>query len=389
MKPFNILADSNMRGIAEYFGPLGSVRLIDGRKIRGPDLSDVDILLVRSVTKVNESLLEGSAVKFVGTATSGFDHVDTAYLADCNIGFTHAPGSNANSVVEYVFAAICTAEGKLESLLSGQPMGIIGYGNIGRALVSLCSALGISVRVYDPWLEESSVPDSASLEEVLSCDVITIHTSLTHQSPWPSYHMIDEKALGIISSSSLLINASRGEVVDNAALLKRLSSVKGPCCVLDVWEDEPDISTALLELADLGTAHIAGYSLDSKFLATRMLCEAVTAHFELEEPARGLKHSGQSESELQVPPDLKSADLMRWAFSARYNIRVDDNLLRAAAEDAEDAEVPIAIGFDALRKSYRARSELRGSIVRLHANADIGQAQLLTSLGCHIAQDRD
>ncbi|MFT4824285.1 MAG: erythronate-4-phosphate dehydrogenase, partial [Cryomorphaceae bacterium] len=314
MKPLRILADSNMRGVEAYFGPLGSVQFSEGRNIVAGDLTHTDVLLVRSVTAVNESLLQGTAVKFVGTATSGFDHVDTDYLARNNIGFSHAPGSNANSVVEFVFAAISAMDGKLESLLAGQALGIIGYGNIGRALVKLCEQLSISFVVYDPWLEEGLVPNPASLAQVLACSVITVHTSLTRESPWPSYHLIDDEALRQISEHSLLINASRGEVVDNSALLRLRSSGLGPSCVLDVWEGEPNVSTALLDVTQLGSAHIAGYSFESKFLATRMLLEAVTAHFSLNAQTADLHTSIPQDVELSVPPELEFADLLRWAF---------------------------------------------------------------------------
>ncbi len=374
-----------MRGVEEYFGPLGTVQLAEGRNISARDLEATDVLLVRSITKVQESLLEGSAVKFVGTATSGYDHIDTDFLTRSNIGFSYAPGSNANSVVEYVFAAISAVEGKLESLIGGQTLGIIGYGNIGRALVTLCEQLGIPVLVYDPWLEEGLIPHRASLAQVLDCEVITLHTSLIRESPWPSYHLIDEEALAQIPKSSLLINASRGEVVDNTALLTLCSSGSSPSCVLDVWEGEPELSSALLKMMSLGTAHIAGYSLESKFLATRMLRDAVIAHFDLAAPPGELQTAIATGDEIKVPPELESAELLRWAFSARYNILEDDSLLRSAVENSV---TPIATGFDALRKTYRVRRELRGSIVRLHPQAASSQTQLLRSLGCLIGQER-
>lgn len=386
MKPLRILADSNMRGVEEYFGPIGTVQLSPGRSICADDLASIDILLVRSVTAVSESLLKGSAVKFVGTATSGFDHVDTDYLACNSIGFSHAPGSNANSVVEYVFAAISAMDGKLESLLAGETLGIIGYGNIGRALVKLCEQLSISFVVYDPLLAEDLVPNQASFAQILDCSVITLHTSLTRENLWPSYHLLNEEALGKISENTLLINASRGEVVDNSALLRLRSSGLGPSCVLDVWEGEPNVSTALLDVTELGSAHIAGYSVESKFLATRMLLEAVAAHFNLDIQPADLQPVIPQGVELSVPPNLESADLLRWAFSARYNILEDDTLLRIAATDSL---TPVPVGFDRLRKSYRVRRELRGSIARLNQPASAAQLLVMKSLGCVISQPGD
>lgn len=383
VNPLRILADSNMRGVEAYFAPLGSVQLAEGRQIKNSDLRNVDALLVRSVTNVNQSLLENTAVKFVGTATSGFDHIDRGYLTDHNIGFSHAPGANANSVVEYVFAAISAVEGKLESLLSGGTLGVIGYGNVGRALVRLCNGLGISVKVHDPWLEETSVPSRASLGEILGCEVIAIHPSLTREKPWPSYHLIGKAELESISRDALLINASRGEVVDNTALLNRLRSGEGPLCVLDVWEGEPEISIELLQLAEFGTAHIAGYSMNSKFLATKMLRDAINTHFKLDELKRASQAASQLETQLEVPPNLKSVDLLRWAFSVRYDIRKDDQLLRNTVLDPNTI---VADGFDRLRNSYRSRFEMRDSIVHLHPQAVQDQSHLLMSLGCQIGR---
>ena len=153
----NIVADENMEGVIEAMDDIGPVHLVNGRTLRREDLQEADVLLVRSVTPVNEALLNSTPVRFVGTATSGFDHVDRAYLQREGIDFAHAAGSNANAVVEYVLGAIAMVDDKLEQLFAGGWVGIIGYGTIGKSLASRLSKLGISYVVYDPWLEKGQL----------------------------------------------------------------------------------------------------------------------------------------------------------------------------------------------------------------------------------------
>ena len=379
MSNLQILADQNMRCVAEYFSPMGNVSLVDGRAISADDLTDVDVLLVRSVTAVNESLLAGSQVRFVGTATSGFDHIDSQYLTERGIGFAHAPGSNANSVVEYVLAAIAHTGDKLERLLAGDSLGIIGYGNIGQALATRCSALGIAVSAYDPWLDADTLEYTASLSDVLSCEVISIHAELTHRQPWPSFHLLKEAQLTALSRDTLMINAGRGELIDTRALLTVLKGGLGPTTVLDVWEGEPQISSELLEHVDIGTPHIAGYSLDGKILATSMLRDALAQHLGIAIIAEQIN---TVDAPIQaVPPGLQNADLIRWAVGARYNIKQDDIALRAKTPGSDSAAA--SKGFDELRKHYRTRRELRGTTVVIEPQQK-QQKALLEVLGCRV-----
>ena len=177
----HVLSDENIPAVEHFLGDWGVVSRFRGRDLRAADLVGVDVLLVRSVTEVNEELLADSAVKFVGTATSGVDHIDRDYLDQQGIGFAHAPGSNANSVVEYVLAAIAAVPGKLEQLLAGGSVGVVGYGHIGSMLSDRLRALGIEHRVYDPWLDQQLINQPASLMEILACDVVTLHPELTRE----------------------------------------------------------------------------------------------------------------------------------------------------------------------------------------------------------------
>jgi erythronate-4-phosphate dehydrogenase len=317
-------------------------------------------------------------VKFVGTATSGVDHIDRQYLKEHGIAFAYAPGANANSVVEYVLAAISAAEDMLERLLAGGVVGIVGYGIIGRSVASRLAALGIRYQVYDPWLDQASIVNAADLTQILDCDVVTLHAELTTAQPWPSYHLLGMAQLQCLRATALLINASRGAVVDNAALLAHLERGRGPRTVLDVWEGEPDIDVALLQRVNLGTAHIAGYSLDGKLRATQMLSAAVTTHFQLPSPP-AVDRGGEGTA-LPQCGTWSSADLIRHFVQHSYDIHLDDALLRRAILEETPARER-GSRFDRLRKSYRDRRELAGSRVREPAQP--GHAALVRALGCH------
>lgn len=372
-----ILADENIPAVEDYLGDYASVRRSSGRAINRALLDGVDVLLVRSVTRVDETLLRGGTVKFVGTATSGFDHIDRDYLARAGIGFAHAPGSNANSVVEYILAAIAAIDDKLEQILAGGTVGIVGYGTIGRAVATRFEALGIECRISDPWLDQSAIPNAAALPAVLDCDVVTLHAELTRAQPWPSYHLLGSSELQCMRPDALLINASRGAVVDNLALLAHLALQRGPVTVLDVWEGEPVINAALLAHARLGTAHIAGYSWDGKLRATRQLSEALVAYLGWSPPRQV---SGVADAAaITVPDNMSSVQLLRFLLQSRYDISVDDALLREAVNSGSD-DGSSGANFDALRKSYRQRRELAGTqVLGLHLEE---HRALAHALGC-------
>ena len=372
-----VVADENIPAIEHYLAGQATVRRVSGRALQRHHLDGVDALLVRSVTRVDEELLHGSTVRFVGTATSGIDHIDQDYLQRRNTGFAYAPGSNANSVVEYVLAAIAATTDKLEMLLAGGSVGIVGYGVIGKAVAARLAALGIDYRVYDPWLDTQVVSHAVSLSQILDCDVVTLHPELTHEQPWPSFHLLAAAELASLASDCLLINASRGPVIDSLALLALFQSGTAPHVVLDVWEHEPRLDQALLERVHLGTAHIAGYSLDGKLLATRMLCEALLS--QMGKPPPPVSSPAGEPQKLAVPAGLHGARLVRYLLQSRYEISQDDAALRDATLGIETAQA--AANFDLLRKEYRARRELLGSKV----SGDFQSSRdrdLVLGLGC-------
>ncbi len=373
----NIVVDENMPAVEHYLGEKAKVTALSGRDIRREHLLQADALLVRSVTRVDESLLSGTPVCFVGTATSGVDHIDRNYLASHDIAFAHAPGANANSVVEYVLAAIGSVADYLERLFQDGKVGIIGYGNVGAALANRLQALGIDWCAVDPWLPAEDIPCPADLSGVLSCDVICLHPELTQDQPWPSLHLLGVEELAQLGDEQLLINASRGPIIDSRALLSRLSGEGAPDTVLDVWEHEPLVDPDLLAKVCLGTAHIAGYSYDSKILATQMICNSLLNHAGLkgaEEPF-GLQPDPVI---LQSAQGQNQAHLLRALLQQRYRIEQDDALLRRSI--ADNAVANRAAAFDQLRKNYRERRELAGSQALV---ADESCAiDLVRALGC-------
>ena len=382
MNTLNIIADENMEGVGQLLGDLGSVRRLNGREIGPKDLRQADVLLVRSVTRVDEGLLASSPVQFVGTATSGFDHIDREYLASRGISFAHAPGSNANSVVEYVLGAVASVDDKLEQLFEGATVGIIGYGHIGKLLAGRLAALNIAYRVYDPWLDQSQVSNPASLAQVLRCDVISVHAELTLEAPWPSFHLLGETELSLLNNDSLLINASRGAVVDNSALEKCLRGSPGPTVILDVWEEEPCVPQSLLCELHWGTAHIAGYSLDGKLLATQMLRTSLLSHLQrLAADREGSDFAAAPVISLSEP--VGGAALLRAMLRHNYDIAVDDRLLREAVKGHPLSVA--AVNFDRLRREYRVRREVYGSVVECSL-VDPSDRQIIEAMACRLAQ---
>ena len=356
-----ILADRNMAGVADVFSSLGEVELFDGRALQAEQVVGADILLVRSVTPVDLELLGDARPAFVGTATSGFDHVNRDWLAEQDIPFAHAPGSNADSVVDYVLSVLCRYPEQLQQLFAGEPLGIIGYGNIGKRLHQRLERLGIRCLAYDPWL--SDLPALSTLDAVLACPVLCLHAALTREAPWPSVHMLDADLLSTLPRDALLVNAGRGELLATEALLALNAQRPDVRLVLDVWEREPHPNPDLLSVCDIGTAHIAGYSYDGKLRATRMLYEAACLALGQEpDPAAGKLPP----VDLEAPVDLSADALIDYLVLQVYDVQEDDVALRAAMPD----------GFDDLRKQYRKRREL--SSLRVTNAAVLDPAALAT-----------
>jgi len=247
------------------------------------DLVDADALLVRSITSIDESLIGGTKIRFVGTATSGIDHVDTAYLRDAGIHFVDAKGSNANAVVDYCFTALAFAALHRGFSLAGSRVGIIGAGAVGGLFSTKLEVLGVEVRCYDPFLAVTAQGNRKyySLEAVLECDVVSLHVPLTSAAVHPTRNLIGAAELTALTKNAILINACRGGVVDEVALKRLLLKREDIMTVFDVWANEPAIDSSLAQSVDIATPHIAGYSAQAKSNATKILAQAFEGYFRL------------------------------------------------------------------------------------------------------------
>ncbi len=339
-----IVADQNMPLAEELFASFGQVFLLPGREITAADLIDADVLLVRSVTQVNRQLLEHSKVKFVGSATIGTDHIDTAYLQSAGIKFAHAPGCNAEAVVQYDLSVMC----RLMPDWQSKTVGIVGCGNVGGRLHRRLSDLGVNCRVYDPFLTPDLVADIGSFEQLYSCDIICLHTPITRNTEFPTYHLFDHEVLLKLKPDALLINAGRGAVVDNKALLACLESGSQLQVALDVWESEPQLDLNLMALVTLATPHIAGYSLEGKINGTQMVLDAF-----LQSQGKSAQQLQKYEVKCQALVDTAS---LEEAILLSYDVREDDLRMRAALADLVSAEA-VGLAFDQLRKAYPVRRE--------------------------------
>jgi len=278
-----IFADKNILAVQANFSRHGELHFFDGRSVCQADLVDADALLVRSITSIDESLIGGTKIRFVGTATSGIDHVDTAYLRDAGIHFVDAKGSNANAVVDYCFTALAFAALHRGFSLAGSRVGIIGAGAVGGLFSTKLEVLGVEVRCYDPFLAVTAQGNRKyySLEAVLECDVVSLHVPLTNAAVHPTRNLIGAAELTALTKNAILINACRGGVVDEVALKRLLLKREDIMTVFDVWANEPAIDSSLAQSVDIATPHIAGYSAQAKSNATKILAQAFEGYFRL------------------------------------------------------------------------------------------------------------
>jgi len=300
-----IIADENIPFAEECFSSLGDAKAVPAGEITADAVRNVDILLVRSVTKVDEELLKKSSVKFVGSATSGFEHIDTNFLQTKGVGFSYAPGSNANSVAEYVVAALLALAKKHRFQLKGKTIGTIGAGHIGSKVAAKTRALGMKVLLNDPPLQrETNDPKYLPLDRLYDCDFITMHPPLTFEGIDKTFHLADEPFFDSLKAGAFFINTARGQVADTEALKGAIRSGKLAGAVVDVWENEPNIDNELLLKADLSTPHIAGYSLDGKAAGLITVYEAACRHFDIEPSFRADDFLPAPETEqITIDPD--------------------------------------------------------------------------------------
>lgn len=372
-----ILADSNIIFVEEAFSDFGAMTIAEGREISPAQVKNADILLVRSVTKVNESLLAGSLVKFVASATTGTDHIDLRFLRDHSIGFVNAPGSNANSVAEYVVAALVRLSAVTGKRLENLTLGIVGVGNIGSRVLSLGRALGMNCLLCDPPKKASTGSDIyLPLQSVLKeSDIVTLHVPLVATGPSATHRMVNADFLSSMKRRASLINTSRGDILDEQALRDHRRHLG--FLVLDVWNNEPRPDPRTVALCDLATPHIAGYSWDGKVRGTEMIYTGACSYFFKQEKWRAPTAGAQPRP--LVPGN--AAHSIAEAVNHAYPILEDDALFRkiVSIDPAKRGEF-----FDEMRTDYPKRFEFCNYSVVAGDAMPAAVVSVLESLGFRI-----
>jgi erythronate-4-phosphate dehydrogenase len=370
-----IVIDKNIPFVRGVFEPHADVVYLPGSTISRTELKDADALIVRTRTKCNAALLEGTSVKFIATATIGHDHIDAEFCESHGIAWTNAEGCNSSSVQQYIGAALVHLAGHLNFSFSKKTIGIVGVGNVGSKVATLSRALGMRVLLNDPPRQRREGGSGfVPLETIVEhADIITFHVPLIDGPADNTFHLADQAFLARLKPEQILINTSRGEVVDGRALKAVLKRGGLSGCVLDVWENEPLIDEELLHRLDLGTPHIAGYSADGKANGTSMSVNAVSRFF-------GLGLDAWFPADVPPPPapeltidcaHLTAQDIAKRAIRHTYDICADDERLRQSTRT-----------FEKQRAEYPLRREFSSYTIRL-INSSAAARAALEKIGFH------
>lgn len=372
-----IIIDDKIPYIKGALEPYAEVVYLSGNKTTPEVVKDADAIITRTRTICNEKLLAGSSVKFIASATIGFDHIDTHYCEKAGIVWTNAPGCNSKSVEQYIISALLVMAEKKGFLLSEKTIGIVGVGNVGSKVARSCEILGMKVLLNDPpRARKEGFSGFVELDEILEqADIITMHVPLNIAGVDKTFHLADDKFFAKAKKNPGFINSCRGEVADVNALKDAIRSGQILGAVVDCWENEPDIDTGLLNLIDLGTPHIAGYSKDGKAKGTSMSVQAVSRFFglgiddweclnvELPE-STVIEIDGKNKTEQQILSE---------AILATYDIRNDDRALRSAVET-----------FEKLRGDYPVRREFPVFEIRA-INLNQRMIEMLRNIGFKVS----
>jgi erythronate-4-phosphate dehydrogenase len=371
-----IVADDKipyLRGVLESFA---NISYLPGRQITREVVRDADALLIRTRTRCNSDLLEGSSVKFIGTGTIGFDHIDTDYCRSRNILWTNAPGCNSSSVMQYIAAALLRISSETGTSLRGRTLGIVGVGNVGSKVEKLARLMGMNILLNDPpRARREGESRFVSLERILSeSDIITLHVPLNKDGEDRTLHLFDSSVMEKVKKGCWLINTSRGEVTENDALMGALAGERLSGAVLDVWENEPEINIPLMHMAFLATPHIAGYSADGKANGTAMIIRSFSDTF-------GMTLGDWYPAEVAPPENpvlaidcegKNTEEIIRRAVFHTYNIVEDDVKLRFDPSR-----------FENLRENYPLRREFGSYSLKLK-DCPVDAWSILKELGFRI-----
>jgi erythronate-4-phosphate dehydrogenase len=345
-----IIIDDKIPYIRGAFEGVAEVVYLPGPKTTPEIAKDADAIVTRTRTICNEKLLAGSSVKFIATATIGFDHIDTDYCEANGIQWTNAPGCNSKSVEQYIASTIMVLAEKNGWNLSEKCIGVVGVGNVGSKVARICEIFGMKVLMNDPPRERAEGSEQfVSIQKIMDeADIITLHVPLNMKGEDATYHLGNETFLNSLKRKPVLINSCRGEVIETNAVKAALKSGQLSAFVCDCWENEPDIDLELLSLTEIATPHIAGYSKDGKATGTLMSVQAISDFFAL-----GLNNWQPSGVELPLNPvfeidgtGLCEQKIMSKAILHTYDIRNDDRNFRNN----------VAL-FEQLRGDYPTRRE--------------------------------
>ena len=369
-----IVCDNKIPFLKGVLEPYAEVVYLPGKETTPDIVKDADALITRTRTICNEALLKGSKVKVIATATIGFDHIDTAWCDKNGIVWKNAPGCNSWSVKQYISSVLCTLAKRFGFRFGDMTLGVVGVGNVGSKVAEAARILGMKVLLNDPPRAREEGPEGfVSLDEICAkADIITLHTPLQKDGPDATWHLFDKERISMLRPDQILINSSRGPVVDNEALKAALLSGALKAGVLDTWEKEPQSDRVLLGALAIATPHIAGYSADGKANGTAASVRTVSGYL-------GLPLTDWSPSEIPAPRqsldftiDAAGKDLQNILIEAilhTYDVMDDDAALRSHPED-----------FEKIRGDYPVRREPAAFSVRL-VNATPEMAGSLSSLG--------
>lgn len=353
-----IVADDNIPFLRGALEPFAEVVYMPGKSITREVLINTDALLIRTRTKCTDSLLNGTKVRFIGTATIGFDHIDTKFCESHKITWTNAPGCNSSSVQQYVTAALLKLSRDYHFNLKDKTIGIVGVGNVGSKVEKIARLLGMKVLLNDPpRARKEGSGDFVQLGNILyEADIITVHVPLNIVGADKSFHLFNNKSFKKMNKGTFFINSSRGEVTDTGSLKISLDSGELGGAIIDVWENEPDIDLELMGKTFISTPHIAGYSTDGKANGTSMVVNSLSDFFNL--PLKDWYPEN-----VPVPPITEitingkgktDEEILREAVLATYNIEEDDLRLRFSPAD-----------FEKQRGDYPLRREFNSFSVKL------------------------
>lgn len=360
-----IVVDDKIPFLKGALEPYADIAYIPGELISNDHLHTADALIIRTRTRCDKKLLKNTRIKFIGTATIGFDHIDTDYCEKNDIVWKNAPGCNASSVSQYIGSTLAHLAGKFGFSLCNKALGVVGVGNTGTKVVQLAELIGMHVYLCDPpRVRNEGICGFLSLEGIVrECDIITFHVPLSYEGQDKTYHMINHELLTAINKGTCIINTSRGEIADSNAMKEALICGHVAGMVLDVWENEPDIDRGLLDMVSLGTPHIAGYSADGKARGTSMIIRELSRYFNLGiDDWEPLDIPEPEIQEIRIDcRGLSNEEVICRAFLSAYNIVDDDKQLRNAPEE-----------FEKQRGEYPPRREFKAyTLILEHAEPEL------------------